>query len=502
MQSQRIWWTLTVCATLAAVLCVSPAGGDTVHVSADTNINLASPMQVNGSGTSLFVRNSGAGGERHTFLRFDLTTLPPDTPLSQATLRLWVSAVNDDGPVEIYPVFSPWDEQTLSAATAPLLGPLIGSLGLSPADQGHFVAADVTLLVQGWLDGSIPDFGLALLPTSADPVRITLDSKEATGTSHSPEIEVTPIGPEGPQGPPGPEGPQGPDGPPGPPGPVGPAGPQGPQGEPGPDGPQGPQGPQGVQGQPGPQGPPGPEGPQGPQGPPGNLALAGQTCPQGQFVTGFDTSGNIVCQWATSAIQFDGRFLRGLAYDSGALWVLHSQAGVSDVIRISKIDTLTRQVLQESSELGWNGRGITLGAGSLRVADAHNDRVHRLDPSTLAVITSFSTPGSEPNGLAFDGVNLWLADPFFQAVYKLTTSGTVVGTFGIPNAYRNGLEWEGSGLWTNTGQVELSHYLPDGTIDATRTLEGLPGDTQIYDIALGDGTVYAWAGNRVYVQDW
>ncbi len=36
-------------------------------------------------------------------------------------------------------------------------------------------------------------------------------------------------------------------------------------------------------------------GPQGDKGDPGELALAGQTCPDGEFVTGFDATGAIVC---------------------------------------------------------------------------------------------------------------------------------------------------------------------------------------------------------------
>ena len=36
-------------------------------------------------------------------------------------------------------------------------------------------------------------------------------------------------------------------------------------------------------------------GPAGSDGEDGTLALAGQTCPQGQSVTGFDQSGNIAC---------------------------------------------------------------------------------------------------------------------------------------------------------------------------------------------------------------
>ena len=38
-------------------------------------------------------------------------------------------------------------------------------------------------------------------------------------------------------------------------------------------------------------GPVGPQGPQGPQGPAGDSVVAGQTCPPGEFVIGFDASG-------------------------------------------------------------------------------------------------------------------------------------------------------------------------------------------------------------------
>ncbi len=55
------------------------------------------------------------------------------------------------------------------------------------------------------------------------------------------------------------------------------------------------QGPQGVAGADGAQGEQGLQGPQGLQGEPGNLALAGQSCPTGQFVTGFDANSDPVC---------------------------------------------------------------------------------------------------------------------------------------------------------------------------------------------------------------
>jgi hypothetical protein len=64
------------------------------------------------------------------------------------------------------------------------------------------------------------------------------------------------------------------------------------QGRPGEQGAVGPVGPLGPAGPPGPAGE---TGPPGPKGDPGELASAGHTCPAGEFVTGFDASGMIIC---------------------------------------------------------------------------------------------------------------------------------------------------------------------------------------------------------------
>jgi hypothetical protein len=77
-------------------------------------------------------------------------------------------------------------------------------------------------------------------------------------------------------------------------------GPQGPQGLKGDKGDTGAQGATGPQGGAGPQGEKGEAGPQGPQGPPGNSQAIGQVCDPGQYVSGFDSSGNIVCGTVTS----------------------------------------------------------------------------------------------------------------------------------------------------------------------------------------------------------
>jgi PGAP1-like protein/WD40-like Beta Propeller Repeat len=197
------------------------------------------------------------------------------------------------------------------------------------------------------------------------------------------------------------------------------------------------------------------------------------------------------------------RLIRGIAYDAGVLWITNSAPDVSNVIRISKINAGTGATQAESNDLNWNGRGITVGGGSLWVADALADVVHRVDPSSLAEVgPPFSTPGSEPTGIAFDGSDLWLTDPPLQRIYHLSTGGTALGSFSIANGTGQGLEWESNGLWTNSSATEQSHYLTSGTIDATRTLLGLPSGTSVGDIAIGNGKVYIPAGSTIYTQDW
>jgi hypothetical protein len=190
-------------AAAAVLLLARAGGGDTVHVAADTNVNLAQPNQANGSANLLFVRNVGAGGERHTYLRFELASLPPDVPVAQATLRLFVTDVADPGSFTVHQVLDPWDEASLTAASSPGLGPALGALTLSAANQNGYVLVDLTALVQDWLGGA-PNYGIALVPSPDDPLRISLDSKETGTTSHGPELEVAPMGPQGPQGDPGP----------------------------------------------------------------------------------------------------------------------------------------------------------------------------------------------------------------------------------------------------------------------------------------------------------
>ena len=127
-----------------------------------------------------------------SYVRLNLGALPANTTIAKATLRLYVNAVAAPGSFDVYQVESGWSEKGLSYNSAPALG--ASATGGKPvvvtaASQNQFILVDITPLAQGWLDGSIPNHGVALALTSAGG-SFSFDSKESAGTGHQPELEV------------------------------------------------------------------------------------------------------------------------------------------------------------------------------------------------------------------------------------------------------------------------------------------------------------------------
>lgn len=230
----RFWKAMGLVA-LVALSEVRPAASDTMEVAADTFIDLMRSGVNYGGQPTLRVRNRSGVSERQAFVRFDLSVFPLGTQAAQATVKVWASRIRNDGLVDVYFVEGEWSESTLTARNAPPLGALVATVPVTAANAGTgYGTFDVTDAVNEWLVDGRPNYGLAIVPSSSDPVDVVLNSKETTDSRWM-ELEIVPIGPEGPQGERGPAGPMGPIGPQGPQGiqgPQGPAGPPGPPGEP------------------------------------------------------------------------------------------------------------------------------------------------------------------------------------------------------------------------------------------------------------------------------
>ncbi len=216
---------------LAAVFLGALASGQVLTDDANTQSGL--PTKNFGGSIALIV-----GPGSNTYVKFNLASLGSvnGSNLSKATLVVYVDAVLTSGTMDVYQVNGAWAEGSITWNTAPSLGTSIASA--VPVTKTGYLSLDVTQTVQAWLNGSLANNGIALVPSPGSKLAASLDSKENIFTSHSAQLPTVlmSVGSQGPQGQQGPQGPQGPQGTTGATGPAGPAGPPGPVGPTGPAG--------------------------------------------------------------------------------------------------------------------------------------------------------------------------------------------------------------------------------------------------------------------------
>ncbi|HET9530004.1 MAG TPA: DNRLRE domain-containing protein, partial [Blastocatellia bacterium] len=154
-----------------------------------------------GTNPNLSLSSSG-----NVYIKFNIaSTLPSATPgskVERATIKLFIGNVASPGRVDVYEVISPWQEGTITANTAPILGSLVATTQQITIDQrDKFLVIDVTATVRQWLGGDgqgaggIVNNGIALLAHPVDAntpevIGITFDSKENSQTSHEPGLHI------------------------------------------------------------------------------------------------------------------------------------------------------------------------------------------------------------------------------------------------------------------------------------------------------------------------
>jgi len=263
---RRSWKVLALSLLLAVPLLAQ------APPSADTFVSSTTPTLNYGSSITLIV-----GSGTNSYMQFNLAGIPIGASVSKAMLRLYVDGFSKNGSFDVYQLNTSWSEGKLTYNNAPALGTSATGghpVSITSASWNQFLLIDITSLVQGWVNGTVANNGVALALTGSSGY-FSFDSKESLLTGNGPELEIALTGLAGP---PGPQGPAGPTGATGPAGPTGSAGPQGVQG------PQGPAGPQGTTGA---------AGPQGAQGPQGLMGLTGAQGPAGAgfvFRSTFDSS--------------------------------------------------------------------------------------------------------------------------------------------------------------------------------------------------------------------
>jgi hypothetical protein len=185
----------------AAFWLLVPAGAwaESATLAADAYVSAASPASNYGKRKQLWVQGPAAGETAQSaYLLFDLSSLPFGTvgsDVAKATLVLGVGKVRSAGSFDVVRVVGAgageWSESVLSAANAPSLSstPEVAGVAVAGGDKSSFKALDLTPLVRDWLDGALPNNGVALVPNGSS-LSATFDSKETTSTAHYARLEI------------------------------------------------------------------------------------------------------------------------------------------------------------------------------------------------------------------------------------------------------------------------------------------------------------------------
>lgn len=144
----------------------------------DTSVYAAFPALVRGDYPTLYAftaEDSGVDHSFRTFLRFDPSQeIAPGECIARAELSLVYAIegvqpgvgvpVTEPGELECRPVLAGWDEMSMNWTNQPPVASAVDVV--TGIDALGEYRCDVTSLVQGWVDGSLANYGVALFSST------------------------------------------------------------------------------------------------------------------------------------------------------------------------------------------------------------------------------------------------------------------------------------------------------------------------------------------------
>jgi len=199
MNAWRLWGQLSAGLLIAAV-GVLPATADELifYPTDDAMIDEYAPNWNTGDKTYMTIRNTGNGPwEKSGVLRFDISSIPPGTPIPSATLNLYYYSWGDNypggRPLRCRRITSDWDEDSVTWNTRPTWASEITDQVNEPGSY-QWMEWDVTDDVQAFVNGDEVDFGWVIRDETywggANIPRTSFHSKEYNELI--PYLEVVP----------------------------------------------------------------------------------------------------------------------------------------------------------------------------------------------------------------------------------------------------------------------------------------------------------------------
>jgi trimeric autotransporter adhesin len=180
---------------LASLMWLAALALAQITPSADSYIDTTRPSLHNGESAVLIVQETAY----IAYIAFDLSSIPSGytgSNVAKASLKLYVFAVHGAGSFNVDYVNGPWTESKINGNNAPPVGATItANVPLDRSQNLDYIVIDVTSAVQAWLNGTEPNYGLALVANSTFGAQF--ESKENTTQSHPPELDIVFTGASG-----------------------------------------------------------------------------------------------------------------------------------------------------------------------------------------------------------------------------------------------------------------------------------------------------------------
>ncbi|HMQ51887.1 MAG TPA: S8 family serine peptidase, partial [Anaerolineae bacterium] len=146
----------------------SPAEGQTykVYAEQDSWILQGNPAENHGSDVELLVQNK-AGDARRALFRFGLPSIAANERVVSAKAYFYVTQANNN-PVKVHRLTKSWTEVGITWSGIASNYDTTADGTFTPAAVGQYVAVDMTTLVQEWINGVAPNYGLTLIGVAND----------------------------------------------------------------------------------------------------------------------------------------------------------------------------------------------------------------------------------------------------------------------------------------------------------------------------------------------
>ncbi len=105
----------------------------------------------------------------------------------------------------------------------------------------------------------------------------------------------------------------------------------------------------------------------------------------------------------------------GLAWDGTNIWVSADQD-------IFKIDPTDGSLINMATLVGVDLQGLAFNGTHILAGDSNNDEILFINPATLVVDGVWDDLPDSPDGLTFDGTDVWFSDESSERLYKITAA--------------------------------------------------------------------------------